>query len=1701
MDMTQCNTILIDKHSDKSALNFSINTEMPLSRFGEPAPMEDGLQQKSRCLTDMSNTYPESTEPTSDFGAFLAIVSQKKAAGNAKATNRDGDVSQQDLELRQKADREAAFGMFLASLSNSDGLGSTAKHAESSPGVQFSSPVFMTPSLDSDIFLAKTKKIRHGVIEKENQPFTLSGCPVSKPQGFHLERSRIPSVDGEVMNLKQHPTGAIDGGLGGLLPSQQAALTDKSLAVAQDRTNPSRQGCGDVADFSKLSGPDDMDFTTSHTAAVNFKSIDEARPSLSNVQRADRFGLDPNKTHFFSDDTDMEFTKSHTAAVNFKSMDAARPSLSNVQRVDQCGLDPNKTHFFSDDTDMEFTKSHTAAVNFKSMDAARPSLSNVQRVDRFGLDPNKTHFFSDDTDMEFTKSHTAAVNFKSIDEARPSLNNVQRVDRFGLDPNKTHFFSDDTDMEFTKSHTAAVNFKSMDEERPSLSNVQRVDQCGLDPNKTHFFSDDTDMEFTKSHTAAVNFKSMDEARPSLNNVQRVDRFGLDPNKTHFFSDDTGMEFTGVIEEQENAPGPQQKICNFQKDLCAVDSADADDMEVTKSQTVMIDTKGQDERSSGARKSVSVNRSVMFTQNVREDGGEAFRGHTEASQLDIPGSIPMGFKNRRVTGPALLSSSLVDVAGVQTDLTESNPSHRGSVLRNRRSISCVSSALRHTMLGKDPCPEGEAAMAAAAGDEVEKAVDIDAKHKMMNTHDDPKVHIQTAECRNSILPMTHETFASSRMTDQVTEVQISTACDNQGFTTDKATAVDSNPTGVTDGHKMTTKTFFPFESLASQPCVSEEVITDLSFVTGQKKNFFPSLTVSDVDLTRGKHVMADSQVVRKSMSCMEEESKSQSFSTKGHDMKTKLSETSSQEQYEPLQEDSSAVPVPQGRQRDIRGESSSSSSVWDDNDDSGKPHGVFPMDTVTKSDNLICHKTKSRRRSFLDLQTKLRRISQTINDPPQIEVYGATAPLPCVEVTAEKITADPETADMVGDSKQKPVEALSEDAAESSRVTHLANHEAKPLRARLSFGGFLAKLPSRPKPTAAGHEPSSTFKFNIFETEQEATYNLPGSFQENDINAEELPEMSSEEDISDDYSVKQMKGEDSHCSVDLSPDDIEEEEKEDDVFLPGIVTKSQKRPCLESGHEVFLEPKRKHKGSASNGLGWDGNITEEASNVMTRAIDATDSSDNSTYLKSEATLESTYKHSQCDSQMDQNLDYEFDYYKKIEDGSITVNEFLKYFGIDFVIHRSRPSILPDNFSPKQRPNLEDLLKEAYIYRPKQKIFEADCGKLADMEEGLKSRIKEQEYPLRHINGSLLQELSKLSTEELQIFESTLKERKVYFRKKSKITLHEMKAGMYSELAHTTREAKQQLKQKLLEADTLLTDLNACIHDLKDELAVVESSLRDDQVHAQTDMTPVLKKKQEELDHLNRAVDERRRQIVHMETENKNKAEKLDRLQEEIKDIKEHTSELKSSSEWKLKLKEDGRIVFSFLHDTLFLEVVHEPCVGVLPNESDQKLLDISFNFQLDAENAESHHVMVHDLLSQVLSETDWLKSYSTTRGLPMLLLDVSLAVSHKHLLWDEIHRLDRWGALRLDILKISCADRRVQIVFSSLEAFVKFTLTLAITPAYPFGGVTIHDFQNRFGNTRVEQIEEVLLSIEPGRGYLTSIIKKIHDRLFTKTLPV
>ncbi|XP_028809249.1 kinetochore scaffold 1-like [Denticeps clupeoides] len=751
---------------------------------------------------------------------------------------------------------------------------------------------------------------------------------------------------------------------------------------------------------------------------------------------------------------------------------------------------------------------------------------------------------------------------------------------------------------------------------------------------------------------------------------------------------------------------------------------------------------------------------------------------------------------------------------------------------------------------------------------------------------------------------------------------------------------------------------------------------------------------------------------------------------------------------------------------------------------GNTHVADSADSVVMyGDNRSEEPIKSRRKSLADLQSKLQSILQCMNHSNEEVAGSVTAPLPQLR---ERLT---ETEGL----KELRTTATSDELrnnslSEGSERKTMGSWQNKALTARISVGGFLPKLPSRPKPT----DPDPVMSKIAAAVQNDYTTCEPnGSFETVDnLNDIELPEMSTNEDVSETL--------DRNClnkTMDIeTPSEVPVQDDEDSATSQGL-----KRPFPED-HQETEDSQRKRPQSespiqemvpSSPNVLWDSK--GPAGSVKT--MDCTNSSSNSTNIKCEATFESMYKSAemQGDSQMDyETMDSEFDFHKKVEDGSITVNEFLRHFGIDFVIHRSRPSALPEKFVPDDKQSIEHHLRELHIYRPKQRVYDAECEKLTELVEGLKPRMLEQDSLLRNVNKSLLQEMLVLSKEQLQSFGSKLKERKGYFRKRSKARSHEMKVGMYSELVHTVQEAEESLREKITKADKWLEELDACAHGLEMEISAIDSAVTDS-----FDLPPILETRQKELDTLDVALEKKQRHLTQLGCEKMALGEKLVILQKKTREMENHIHLLDSVNEWKLSQKCNSGALFSFLYNSIQLEVTFQQSKGEhgLSNQSEQDLLDISFHFLLDADKSECHANMLHKLIYQYTqSKKNWTEEYQTTRDIPMLLHDVSLVVSRCRLLGEEIHRLKKWGALRLGILEISCSDTMVSVLFSSLKAFVKFQITLDIPSSYPFGCLKIQHLHNYIGETRMDQVAASVSSVTPAKNYLTKVLKIIHDDL-------
>uniref|UniRef100_A0A8C1KJ19 Kinetochore scaffold 1 n=1 Tax=Cyprinus carpio TaxID=7962 RepID=A0A8C1KJ19_CYPCA len=734
--------------------------------------------------------------------------------------------------------------------------------------------------------------------------------------------------------------------------------------------------------------------------------------------------------------------------------------------------------------------------------------------------------------------------------------------------------------------------------------------------------------------------------------------------------------------------------------------------------------------------------------------------------------------------------------------------------------------------------------------------------------------------------------------------------------------------------------------------------------------------------------------------------------------------------------------------------------------------------------------KVRRRSLADFQMELRNMSKRILEEQKVITGSTTAPLPSCSLPenslkeqCEKEISNEPTLNVTPKVKQI------NNSVQNERTTPFSLKK-KAFSSRLSLCGIVPKLPKRA--TTVTPNKTVTISTNDLQCLQLEKHFEVAEQNSNcktvNINDEEFPEICSEDDLSgslENWPINKQDELDGSLVVPKYEGPLE-----NDVFESDTSTS----PCSKRPHpeEDLITEERTKKVCVSDmgpdcheaAVQWEGNFTRHAAQNPRAKTD-----------EDIGVSESTLKYSQFDSHMDGTLDHAFDFSKKLEDGSITVNEFLSHFGINFVIHRSRPSALPDSCRAGETRTMEDLLKEKYIYHPKQRVYEHDCKNLTEIVERLKEQMPEQEKSLGCINEDLQQELCTLSEEQLKSFGSKLKERRVYFGKRSKALSHEMKRDLYLDLIKTTQDAKQSLISKIKDTDEMIEDLDGCINDLETELASVEAMIMEDHLDA-PQTRPALKAKEEDLHRLNSAVTEKERDIGELEIQLRSLESQQEKLQGESSSLKNHLATLNSMNEWCLNATDEKGALFTFLHKTVHLQVnLQTPAGKDWMTEDVERNIDVSFQLHLNVEKSECHASMVHKLLALYYhSQTQWTQRYPTTRHIPELLHDISLVVGRLRLLGEEIHRLKKWGGLKLRILKITCTHTRVHVIFSSLKAFEKFELSLMVTPDYPFGPLHIQDFKKHFGDTRLSQIEDIISSVKPATNYLTKVLKKIHDDL-------
>nr|XP_061843156.1 uncharacterized protein knl1 [Nerophis lumbriciformis] len=1430
-----------------------------------------------------------------------------------------------------------------------------------------------------------------------------------------------------------------------------------------------------------------MDETQSHTADVANYLKTGAHHNFDVVPA----GKD-RTVRFTADDAFMDVTRSHTVKID-------TPFEKRAQHVDILSVEGEKTiRCTAMDAALEETRSHTANMATHLEPGAHPNVNFLPAEGEKTL-----RFTADDAAVDVTKCHTVQID-------TPFEREVQNVLCVPAKGEKTlRFTADDAAMDVTKCHTVKI---------------EHNDDCVLvgGEKKNRLSADDASLDGTQSHTPDI-ATHLDSGADL--NVNFVPAGGEKPLR--FTADDAAMNVTKChtvkmctpfeleVHSVDSVPVVEGKTTRF--------SADNASLNGTQIHTPEIATCLEQGAHLGNFEPVGREKTLMFTAD--DAAMNVTRCHTariNTFELEVKNvsCVPVGGEK---TTRFLANDDTLDETKRHTpDIAAhfEQRAHHGNVVpvggdktfRFTADDTAMDVTKCHTVKIDTPFDfevknvdfvpvGGEKTTRFSADDASLDGTQGHSANIASNFEPQNKTNVDT-------WPAGEEKIsgfsADAAATDGQQRPAINISYSNKDTPTKNRDEMkhpprnDSSP--VLTIHTGLKKTDFPWANpiVTKDECLSESSSRETGdtdhFIPAQhktpcivKKTIVPALldnSVSDVKNMHGSLQRAETDV---SMDITEAQTGSIVGEKYSNGNEHPFSQLSTQDPDAGVQKIRRAT-SPQPNQelglskQDAVEISNVAYSVYSDETDirnvSELGHITSPLlanfNLASAVDN-DSPSRKSRRKSFADLQLKVRRLSRLVNTTPETPaIESCIAPLPHVD---PGINTNPKNNDLLPVVVPDVIVDMGNTEGEAQDLpleyaTVETPFKLKNLMSRLSMGDFKPKLPQKNRVDDSKKADSSHMNSERKRDRTTTTNNIAndmGNWKDDvsDIYDEELGRC---EDLlgtldtsgSPKMTANVIPFEECDIGQNLRADAFEEDNPN---CAPGI----KRRLPSDEGH---TEEEKKLKMSPE---------------MVPETVKMTMDSSSTTHTSSsrgEATFNSTFKQSIFESQLE---DYSSDVQRKLEDGTITVSEFFKLFNIDFVIHKPRQSILPGRPSSDTDRTPVDVMKDRLINRPKERVYEADIKSLTEKVEGLSYRMRDLEKPLKMINAALWEEMKNSSEKEIKSFGVKLKERNNYFRKMSRVRSHEMKEVLYTGVVQALTDEQQNLRSSVEKSEETVKMLDDCIRDLEAELAAIEDK--------GTDTKPSLKSLQEELKKVNESMTENERQICDLETQKNQASSKLNSLKADTKNLESSIAILNMLNEWRLKEKKGNYTVYTFLNDTLHLQLVDKG--NGTAEEPEQETSQINFTFLLDDTSSQCHARLVHKLISQyIYGETLWVKKYPTSNHVQKLLYDVSLVVSHCRLLGEEIRLLKTWGGLRLNILDISCVDTRIHIVFSSLRRCSKFEVSFSVSLDKHIYGIQVHSFRNIFGDATIQQIVSIVKSFVPARKLLTKIVKKIHTDLLS-----
>ncbi|XP_038639480.1 kinetochore scaffold 1 [Scyliorhinus canicula] len=1542
---------------------------------------------------------------------------------------------------------------------------------------------------DMDINKSHTVPIDGGNLgQVRNETFGLMQLTSTKNtvgsimSSFPREKTMVFSEANDMDITKSH-TVAIESGNDG----RDANHTMDSSKITS-RRNTARSALSSFPGYKTVvfSEANNMDVTKSHTVPIDGESLrkvtNEALGSTGIIPRltdadCSLLSCPRDKTMVFSEANDMDITKSHMFAIESgnvrpdanHTMDSSKMTTRRgTARSTLSSFAGDKTVVFSEANDMDLTKSHTVPIDSGNLGHVRNetfSLMQTSTKNTVGsimssFPREKTMVFSEANDVDITKSHTVAI--ESVND-RPDANdtmdsskitsrrNTARSALSSFPGDKTVVFSEANDMDMTKSHTVPIdsgNLGHVRNETFSLMQTSTKNTVGsimssFPSEKTMVFSEANDMDITKSHTVAIESgndrpdanHTMDSSKiTSRRHTARLALSSLPGNKTVLFSEANDMDITkshtvpidseglgkvtneafsssGMIPRETDAGGSP---LSFPRDKTMVFS-EANDMDITKSHTVAIESgNGRPD----ANPTMDSNK-ITSRRNTARSTLSSFPGYktvvfSEAHDMD-------GIKSHTV---AIESGSLESTTNesLASDKVDSRFNAPGSVL---------------SFLPNDEFQVSEQVTAVTKID----TVPIHNKHDISSNYNVLQLVLEKGKnCFDN--RSDNVEFANFQNTVQNTISNVSCVVHTRSPDSDSFT-----------GHV-------------------ESTILNVGSGTEQEGEPVRSTRVTEV------HEKLNGKGIKKYGLC----------ATNSLDSNLMYSNDNAQETRSVDDQSTEAATEEFVRHKvsDAQSEGTANSAIAES------------ISTASKS---LGHNQS--RKSCLANMPSLQKLNSITN-----VTYG----IPVGES---------------GHANWKTWDTKTRFSKQSSLVRDMFKY-------KISLGIFPPKLPNRENLYEAVNsnqqDATETSEELCSSLLQNVTYKSNKLEGDSNIFKPNVgPEINSviqiESQIADHDQVENTRFDTTEPSHRLKSNDVpcllipeqfrkgaspesHESVTGPDQFLGGsVMIKSveqrlyQKRAWTEEEENDNVCSKRKmrnlgpkdidssrQKATGARVVQWEGvenKIMEEnLLSMMTKSLNSTSSLD-STKGDGTSAIAITPK---CNLNTSLVIIEESELHEKLMDGQITVREFFKLLKVQTHAQKSRQSELQVNVELDKSSAFENWLAVKFIHRPKREVYEEDSSALFAAIAELKEQLLDLDKLLSEVNLPLWKGVMQMTEEELQQFRSCLNAKKTTFVKRTKVICHEQKVKLYSAQLNMLKEQRKLRNEYENSLDDMLHKMDDCLASLDlanlDHLGECCADVIDnDESMKQLEQTVTngreeLKKLQEE----HRDMESQLAKVL-AEKELKEKAANLCNLKEEFQEL----------LEWTLFLYQDEQAVYQFLYESLELTLKFgepENAGGVVSlGQKCRKILDFNLESVLDEDEAPLHSKFVHDLIMTYWkSQGSWHNVYTNESQLPMLLLDMSLVVSRYRLLGDELEYFLNWGS-KFGILKTEIQPMGVKYLFTSYDALSKFELTFHLKPSYPWGPLQF-TFNSWFGNISGEHINEVLLTVKPGPKYLTRIVKSL-----------